>query len=142
MLDIEYINAMGAGVDTEFWGFSGNNPYEPQQEPFMKWLYSVGNTTDANIPKLFSTSYGEDEESIPMAWSTRTNAEFIKAGARGISLLFASGDSGKLLCTEMQCIPSWRSFSLSLFPSLVSFSFLVDTLFEKYIYFHLKLLNY
>ena len=26
MLDIEYINALGAGVDTEFWGFSGNNP--------------------------------------------------------------------------------------------------------------------
>lgn len=31
MLDIEYINAMGAGVDTEFWGFSGNNPYDKQQ---------------------------------------------------------------------------------------------------------------
>ena len=60
----------------------------------MKWLYAVGNTTDADIPKLFSTSYGEDEDSIPMAWSLRTNTEFQKCGARGISLLFASGDSG------------------------------------------------
>ena len=94
MLDIEYINALGAGVDTEVWGFSGNNPYQKQQEPFMKWLYAVGNTSDADVPKLFSTSYGEDEESIPMQWSVRTNNEFMKAGARGISLLFASGDSG------------------------------------------------
>jgi tripeptidyl-peptidase-1 len=94
MLDIEYINAMGAGVHTEFWGFSGNNPYAKQQEPFMKWLYQAGNTSDADIPKLFSTSYGEDETEIPQAWSERTNAEFVKLGARGVSLLFASGDSG------------------------------------------------
>ena len=94
MLDIEYITALGANVKTEFWGFSGNNPYNKQQEPFMKWLYTVGNTSDADVPKLFSTSYGEDETSVPVAWQTRTNNEFIKCAARGISLLFASGDSG------------------------------------------------
>jgi hypothetical protein len=32
MLDIEYITAMGAGVKTEFWGFSGNNPYVSRGE--------------------------------------------------------------------------------------------------------------
>jgi tripeptidyl-peptidase I len=88
------LNYEGAGVDTEFWGFSGNNPYDKQQEPFMKWLYLVGNTSDTVVPKLFSTSYGEDEQSIPLTWSVRTNTEFQKCGARGISLLFASGDSG------------------------------------------------
>ena len=94
LLDIEYINGLGAGIHTEFWGFSGNNPYDKQQEPFMTWLWSVGNTTDAELPKLFSTSYGEDEDTIPMAWSTRTNIEFQKCAARGISLLlFAAGDS-------------------------------------------------
>ena len=60
----------------------------------MKWLTLVSNTSDATVPKLFSTSYGEDEDEIPMNWADRTNAEFQKAGARGISLLFASGDSG------------------------------------------------
>ena len=94
MLDIEYIGATGAGVATEFWGFSGRNPYQKNDEPFLKWLYTVGNTSDADVPKLFSTSYGEDEDLIPQAWSERTNVEFQKAGARGISLLFASGDSG------------------------------------------------
>jgi tripeptidyl-peptidase-1 len=93
-LDIEYINAMGADITTEFWGFSGSNPYAKQNEPFMKWLYMVGNTSDAEVPKLFSTSYGEDEDTIPLAWAQRTNVEFQKCGVRGISLLFASGDSG------------------------------------------------
>ena len=82
MLDIEYITAMGSGIPTQFWGFSGHNPYAPQQEPFLKWLYTVGNTSDAAVPKLFSTSYGEDESEIPLAWSERTNVEFQKCGTR------------------------------------------------------------
>ena len=115
MLDIEYITATGAGVATEFWGFSGRNPYQKQDEPFLKWLYLVGNTTDDDVPKLFSTSYGEDEDLIPLAWSKRTNVEFQKCGARGISLLFASGDSGA--AGDSGChsgeifVPQWPSGS-------------------------------
>ena len=60
----------------------------------MKWLQAVSNTSDADVPKLFSTSYGEDESSWSFAAAQRLNAEFIKAGARGISLLYASGDEG------------------------------------------------
>lgn len=46
------------------------------------------------VPKIFSTSYGEDESSWSLPAATRLNAEFMKAGARGISLLYASGDEG------------------------------------------------
>ena len=117
MLDIEYITSTGAGVNTEFWGFSGHNPYAKQQEPFMKWLTLVSNTSDATVPKLFSTSYGEDESEIPQNWAERTNREFQKAGARGISLLFASGDSGAAGdngCTGKNndiFVPQWPSGS-------------------------------
>eukprot|EP01045_Picozoa_sp_COSAG04_P056775 COSAG04_NODE_26693_length_291_cov_284.848958_2_plen_54_part_01 len=37
---------------------------------------------------------GEDEDSVTPAYAGRVVAEFQKIGARGISLLFASGDSG------------------------------------------------
>jgi len=94
MLDIEYINAMGANIESEFWGFAGASPDNPQNEPFIKWLAVVSNTSDAAVPLIFSTSYGEEEDSTTQATADRTNAEFMKAGARGISLLFASGDSG------------------------------------------------
>merc|ERR1712046_221231 len=51
-------------------------------------------TSDADVPKVFSTSYGEDEDSWSLAAATRMNTEFQKAGMRGISLLYASGDEG------------------------------------------------
>ena len=63
-------------------------------EPFMKWLTTLSSTSDADVPKIFSTSYGEDESSWSFTAAQRLNAEFMKAGARGISLLYASGDEG------------------------------------------------
>ena len=95
MLDIEYMPAMGALNPTEFWGFSGASPNDAEDEPFLTWLYTAGNTTDAEIPLVFSTSYGEDEDSeVTTDYSDRINVEFMKLGVRGVSVLFASGDSG------------------------------------------------
>ena len=94
MLDAEYITGLGSNISTEFWGFKGRAPDNPANEPFLKWLMLVANTSDATVPKLFSTSYGEDESSVSTAYADRINVEFVKAGTRGISLLFASGDSG------------------------------------------------
>jgi tripeptidyl-peptidase-1 len=111
MLDAEYITSLGGNIPSEFWGFSGRAPDNPQNEPFLKWLQAVSNSTDEEVPLVFSTSYGEDEESITMEFATRINTEFMKAGARGVSLLFASGDSGAAginhLCKNGQFVPMW-----------------------------------
>lgn len=148
MLDAEYMTALGANISSEFWGFSGNAPDNPQKcagphararahigprscaaavartrvdsaalpivvarsEPFLKWLGVVSSTSDASVPKLFSTSYGEDEASVSTAYADRINIEFQKAGARGISLLFASGDSGAN-CQSNKFEPNWPAAS-------------------------------
>jgi len=94
MLDIETITGIAGNVESEFWGFSGISPDNPENEPFLKWLQQLSSTSDADVPKIFSTSYGEDESSWHQAAAERLNAEFQKAGVRGISLLFASGDNG------------------------------------------------
>jgi len=91
-LDAQYMMAMGLHVNTEFWSFSGRNPDNDKDEPFLKWLYTLSNTSDA--PYVISTSYGEDEDSMTIEYQHRCDTEFQKAGVRGISLLFASGDSG------------------------------------------------
>jgi tripeptidyl-peptidase-1 len=91
-LDVEYITVMGSGVPSEFWSFDGRQPDNDENEPFLDWLYLLGNTTD--VPYVFSTSYGEDEWSVSVDYSTRMNEEFMEGGLRGISFLFASGDSG------------------------------------------------
>jgi tripeptidyl-peptidase-1 len=94
MLDIEYNTAMGGAIATEFWGFTGTAPDNKENEPFLKWLVVVSSTPDTEVPLLFSTSYGEDEDSVTFAYQARIITEFQKCGTRGISLLFASGDSG------------------------------------------------
>jgi len=70
----------------------------------MKWLTTLSSTADADVPKIFSTSYGEDESSWSFTAAQRLNAEFMKAGARGISLLYASGDEGAN-CQQGKYVP-------------------------------------
>jgi len=94
MLDIETITGVAGNIDSEFWGFKGRSPDNPENEPFMKWLIQLSSTSDEDVPRIFSTSYGEDEGSWSYRAAQRLNAEFQKAGTRGISLLFASGDEG------------------------------------------------
>jgi len=93
-LDVDYISSVGGNVTTEFWSFDGHAPTNPQNEPFLKWMQLVSNTSDADVPHVFSTSYGEDENSVSEDYANRINVEFAKAGVRGISLMFASGDDG------------------------------------------------
>jgi len=64
MLDIEYSSSTGNGVPAEFWGFSGMSPDNKKNEPMLKWLTAVAAAPDATVPQLFSTSYGEDEDSV------------------------------------------------------------------------------
>lgn len=116
MLDIEYMPSLGALIDTGFWGFSGSSPNNDEDEPFLTWLQTVDNTSDAEVPLVFSTSYGEDESwEVPTDYSDRINTEFVKCGARGISLLFASGDSGAAGdeggCVDDQFVPMWPAGS-------------------------------
>jgi tripeptidyl-peptidase-1 len=116
MLDIEYMPAMGALNPTEFWGFSGASPQDAADEPFLTWLETMDTTADEDIPLVFSTSYGEDETAeVPSDYADRINTEFQKAGLRGISLLFASGDSGAAsdthVCVNDQFVPMWPAGS-------------------------------
>lgn len=85
---------MGGNVDTEFWTFTGRAPDNPENEPFLKFMTTLSNTPDAEVPLVVSVSYGEDEASTSKEYADRLNVEFQKAGARGISLLFSSGDNG------------------------------------------------
>ncbi|XP_036927421.1 tripeptidyl-peptidase 1 [Acanthopagrus latus] len=88
-LDVEYIMSTGANIST--WVFTNPGRHE-SQEPFLQWMVLLSNMSD--IPWVHTISYGDDEDSLSTAYMMRINTEFMKAGVRGISLLFASGDSG------------------------------------------------
>lgn len=93
-LDIEYIMAMGNNVSTQFWSTPGQQPHNPENEPFLVWLTNVSDLSDSEIPLVISVSYGDNEGGVNYEYAQRVNAEFQKLGARGISIMFSSGDGG------------------------------------------------
>ncbi|NWI15542.1 TPP1 peptidase, partial [Crypturellus soui] len=88
-LDVEYIMSTGANIST--WVFSNSGRHE-SQEPFLAWLLLLSNTSA--LPRVHSVSYGDDEDSLSRAYLQRVNVELMKAAARGLTVLFASGDDG------------------------------------------------
>ncbi|KXT15951.1 hypothetical protein AC579_1427 [Pseudocercospora musae] len=77
----------------------GSPPFTPDiktptntNEPYLTWLDYV--LKQVNLPYVISTSYGDDEQTVPLNYAQRVCAEFAQLGARGITLLVSSGDSG------------------------------------------------
>ncbi|KAG9230195.1 tripeptidyl-peptidase 1 precursor [Amylocarpus encephaloides] len=81
------------------WSTGGSPPFLPDSntptntnEPYIVWLnYLLG---QRSIPQVISTSYADDEQTVPQAYARRVCSQFAQLGARGVSVLFASGDRG------------------------------------------------
>lgn len=59
----------------------------------LTFTFLVSDTPDAPWVHSVSYSFG-NEVDTPLSYWDRLNAEFMKAGVRGLSLLFGSGDDG------------------------------------------------
>ncbi|NXL39579.1 TPP1 peptidase, partial [Glaucidium brasilianum] len=88
-LDVEYIMSTGANLSRPRCVPAGRHE---SQEPFLAWLLLLSNMS--SLPWVHSVSYGDDEDSLSRAYMERVNVEFMKAAARGLTILFASGDDG------------------------------------------------
>ena len=64
----------------------------PGNEPYLTWINYV--LAQKSLPQVISTSYGDDEQTIPRDYAKRVCNGFAQLGARGISILFGSGDGG------------------------------------------------
>lgn len=70
--------------------FAPNNT----NEPYLIWLQYMLALPNSQLPKVISTSYGDIEHTLPPAYARRVCNSFAQLGARGVSLIFGSGDSG------------------------------------------------
>jgi tripeptidyl-peptidase-1 len=61
-------------------------------EPFLTWLQYV--LAQPSLPQVISTSYGDIEQTVPYAYAKRVCDGFAQLGARGVSVIFGSGDFG------------------------------------------------
>eukprot|EP00750_Incisomonas_marina_P018947 INCI3180.1.p1 GENE.INCI3180.1~~INCI3180.1.p1 ORF type:complete len:579 (-),score=115.44 INCI3180.1:537-2273(-) len=92
LLDVEYIAALSDDIPLTF--------YYQAEYSLLKWAEGLSN--DETAPLVHSVSYGNDEKqqtSGEYIFSVAT--QFMKLGARGLSILFASGDQG--VCGRSGC---------------------------------------
>lgn len=62
-------------------------------EPFLDWVqFMLSNQT--TLPNVISISYGDDEQTVPPAYAKAVCDGFAQMGARGVTVLAASGDDG------------------------------------------------
>lgn len=100
-LDIQYSMGVAPGVPATFWYTPGRQPGSTDNEPFLVFLQTLASTT--SVPWVISTSYGDDEPTVDFGYASRMNVEFQKAGVRGVSILYSSGDGGVSGGQSQQC---------------------------------------
>eukprot|EP01090_Pellita_catalonica_P018605 TRINITY_DN6064_c0_g2_i1.p1 TRINITY_DN6064_c0_g2~~TRINITY_DN6064_c0_g2_i1.p1 ORF type:complete len:541 (+),score=103.79 TRINITY_DN6064_c0_g2_i1:136-1623(+) len=104
-LDIQYIMGVAANVSSWFW----SNPSVDFWSDLTSWVSQI--EAVSNPPQVHSVSYGSQGDYPSDEYRQRLNTEFQKLGIRGLSIIFASGDSGTgcFFCVEF--LPSFPATS-------------------------------
>jgi tripeptidyl-peptidase-1 len=93
VLDVEYMKAVAPDVPLTV--------VYNQKFSLLDWTTQITNLE--NSPLIHSVSYGNDErQQSSDAYMFSANTAFMKAGAQGLSILFASGDQG--VCGREGCV--------------------------------------
>jgi len=99
--DMQYAGGLTFPTENIFYSTGGLPPFIPDanlptnsNEPYQDWLDYMFTLQGDEIPQTIATSYGDDEESVPLDYATRACQGFAQLGARGVSFLFGSGDGG------------------------------------------------
>eukprot|EP00026_Physarum_polycephalum_P002391 Phypoly_transcript_02397.p1 GENE.Phypoly_transcript_02397~~Phypoly_transcript_02397.p1 ORF type:complete len:819 (-),score=91.14 Phypoly_transcript_02397:47-2503(-) len=89
-LDIQSIMGIAQNCTTIFWA---NNNTGSTTDDHLSWITEVLNQPTS--PLVFSLSYGNSEGlDYNASYVQRTNYEFMKAGLRGITIVYSAGDDG------------------------------------------------
>ncbi|KAI0048692.1 tripeptidyl peptidase A [Auriscalpium vulgare] len=98
-LDVQFALGIAFPTPGTFYTTGGSPPFIPDtdepfndNEPYDAWLDYV--LAQKTLPQTISTSYGENEQTVPESYAKRVCAGFAQLGARGVSLLVGSGDAG------------------------------------------------
>ncbi|GFF55510.1 tripeptidyl-peptidase sed3 [Aspergillus udagawae] len=103
-LDVQYAYSLAYKTLGTYYTTGGRGPVVPEvgqtdtnvstNEPYLDQLHYLLDLPDEELPAVLSTSYGEDEQSVPESYTNATCNLFAQLGARGVSVVFSSGDSG------------------------------------------------
>jgi tripeptidyl-peptidase-1 len=103
-LDIQYAASLGFKQDIVYYSTGGLGQLIPDldqpdtnsngNEPYLDFLEYILGLDDHELPQTITTSYGENEQSVPEAYSRKVCNMFGELGMRGVSVVFSSGDTG------------------------------------------------
>ena len=103
-LDVQYSLSLSYPTPSFFYSTGGVGELVPdldepnatfgENEPYLDFLSYILALPDDELPTTLTTSYGEDEQSVPEPYTNQTCSLFAQLGARGVSVLFSSGDTG------------------------------------------------
>ncbi|KAK9439398.1 tripeptidyl-peptidase 1 precursor [Metarhizium brunneum] len=96
-LDTQYARAITEKIPNVFYSTGGSPPTNgsvPDNEPYLEFLNYFLGLSDEDLPNTISISYGDVEYTVPNDYATKCCDLFSKLGARGVSVLVSSGDSG------------------------------------------------
>ncbi|GLB42698.1 putative pro-kumamolisin, activation domain [Lyophyllum shimeji] len=98
-LDIQYTTGMTFPMPNIYYSTAGSPPFTPDSanptntnEPYLEWLTFILNQT--TIPQTITTSYGDDEQTVPEDYARKVCNLFAQLGSRGSTVFFSSGDYG------------------------------------------------
>lgn len=66
--------------------------YNDSNEPYLTWVNYV--LQQDSIPQVITNSYIDNEQTVPYSYAKVVCSQFAQLGARGVSVIFASGDGG------------------------------------------------
>lgn len=103
-LDVDYAYSLSYPTPGFYYSTGGRGELVPdldqptqadnQNEPYLDFLHYILSLPDSELPTTLTTSYGEDEQSVPEPYTNMTCSLFAQLGARGVSVIFSSGDTG------------------------------------------------
>lgn len=106
--------ALSNNVPTTFYATEGLAPLVPDldqplleydaNEPYLDQLHYFMSLPDDELPTVLTNSYGEDEQSLPEPYTNATCSLFAQLGARGVSVIYSSGDTG----VGSACQTNWK----------------------------------
>ncbi|KAF8270541.1 peptidase S8/S53 domain-containing protein [Lactarius quietus] len=89
-VDIQYTSAMAYPTQITYYN-TGKGPLG-KHDPYLSWLYYI--LAQSSIPQTITTSYANLEKDCPLDYAIVVCDLFAQLGARGVSVLFSSGDYG------------------------------------------------
>ncbi|EJT99514.1 subtilisin-like protein [Dacryopinax primogenitus] len=100
-LDVQYGGSLSFPIPNTYYSTGGSPPFNPSSgtpqntnEPYAEFLSYILNKSNSELPTVLSTSYGDEEQTVPYSYAVSVCNLFAQLGARGVSVLFSSGDGG------------------------------------------------